>query len=603
LCAAAEDSTDSPDLGPPPVSRYVEEVAVKQSPPRAVGIEVPRSPSPPTSSSPVKLDYSRKPSGSPDRDAELDEMLVNQASPNKANPTKKTTPAPTTQQVRAGTKRKYGDENGIIHSATAAAGKENAIVAEKAFPARSGQKRKSLADLAGVPPSKAQSRVVSAAKRTPLAAKSTNEDVSSPRKGIKAAPLKEAKKEQVRSLNDSVMKEEAIRLEPAIQAVNPPAVDQLELESETAVPSVMPSSPTTPDRPAQKEVTHDTPPPADISSTGETSRPSRRARAAISYAEPNLRDKMRRPTKELFDAVAGEGKFAHRASATTRLDDHHSGPTSGRKPGSEPGSSTGNRGKTLAAGDPTSKAQQQALMSPLAQKDAFPETLPSSVVTERRKRPSAVGSSRESLAAMERSDSASREPSPVNITQPQAPAHTGGNRPKNSATERASSTHSASLPSQADIYDFTASSPSSSSKHSTPDPSSEPKPPAISSNPQAHAHSARQSRPARKSSMAAAAALRELLDEEEQDAKASNSNPPHKPSRPGAHGRGKRASMVAPKKSSMLDDDYSLEDAAADADTSGTAAASVSSGEGEVAAGGGRGGAGGRIARRRSMML
>jgi Shugoshin C terminus len=39
---------------------------------------------------------------------------------------------------------------------------------------------------------------------------------------------------------------------------------------------------------------------------GLTSRPSRRARGAISYAEPNLRDKMRRATNELSDAVAIE---------------------------------------------------------------------------------------------------------------------------------------------------------------------------------------------------------------------------------------------------------------------------------------------------------
>jgi hypothetical protein len=600
LCAAAEDTADSPDLGPPPVSRYVEEEAVKQSPPRAVGIEVPRSPTPPTFSSPVKLDYSRKPSGSPERDTEIDEIPFKQASPSKAAPPKRPTTVPFAQHVKAGTKRKYGDENGIVHSDTAQAGKENAIVAEKTLPARGTQKRKSIADLAGAAPNKAQSRVISAAKRTPLAAKSTNEDVSSPRKAIKAASLKEAKKEQIRSINETVMKDEAIRLEPVIQPIKPPAVDHLELESETAVPSVMPSSPTTPDRPAQKEVTHDTPPPADISSTGETSRPSRRARAAISYAEPNLRDKMRRPTKELFDAVAGEGKFAHRATAITKSDDFHSGPTSGRKPGSEPGSSTGNRGKALAAGDPTPKAQQQALMSPLAQKDAFPETLPSSVVTERRKRPSAVGS-RESLAALERPDSVSREPSPVIPAQPQASAHTGGNRPKTSATERASSNPSASLPPQADIYDFTASSPTTSSKHSTPDTSSEFKPTTITSI--THTHSARQARPARKSSMAAAAALRELLDEEEQDAKTNCFPQIAAPKARSAHGgRGKRASMMAPKKSSMLDDDdYSLEEAAADADTSGTSASSASSGDGEVPTG--RGSVGGRIARRRSMML
>lgn len=37
------------------------------------------------------------------------------------------------------------------------------------------------------------------------------------------------------------------------------------------------------------------------------SRSSRRRGAVVSYAEPNLRDKMRRPTSELIDAVGGKG--------------------------------------------------------------------------------------------------------------------------------------------------------------------------------------------------------------------------------------------------------------------------------------------------------
>lgn len=54
----------------------------------------------------------------------------------------------------------------------------------------------------------------------------------------------------------------------------------------------------------------DTPPPSGLRSTmsgsaslNGASRPSRRARAAVNYAEPNLVSKMRRPTKELADAV------------------------------------------------------------------------------------------------------------------------------------------------------------------------------------------------------------------------------------------------------------------------------------------------------------
>ncbi|KAJ5587943.1 uncharacterized protein N7459_003708 [Penicillium hispanicum] len=47
-----------------------------------------------------------------------------------------------------------------------------------------------------------------------------------------------------------------------------------------------------------------------------TSRPSRRRGAVVSYAEPNLRDKMRRPTKELIDAV---GKHGTRRSSSFQV--------------------------------------------------------------------------------------------------------------------------------------------------------------------------------------------------------------------------------------------------------------------------------------------
>lgn len=45
----------------------------------------------------------------------------------------------------------------------------------------------------------------------------------------------------------------------------------------------------------------------EVSDTMAGSRPSRRQRAVVSYAEPNLRDKMRRPTSELIDAVGTHG--------------------------------------------------------------------------------------------------------------------------------------------------------------------------------------------------------------------------------------------------------------------------------------------------------
>lgn len=47
----------------------------------------------------------------------------------------------------------------------------------------------------------------------------------------------------------------------------------------------------------------DTPPPADLNPNDQTGRPSRRVRAQVSYKEPSLNTKMRRPGKELVDAV------------------------------------------------------------------------------------------------------------------------------------------------------------------------------------------------------------------------------------------------------------------------------------------------------------
>ena len=556
---------------------------MKHSPARPAETYVPESPKRPLSIlSPPKLDYDRQPSRSPEPEKETEEIMIPESPSRDASPTKQPSPEPAPLPVRTGAKRKYGDENGTTQSTTPLAGKENTALTEKTFPTRTGSKRRSLAELANVKPEKKSTKPSISAKRTPLAAKSTNENVTSPRKVMKPTSRKPAKKEQALPPVDTVMSDEANKPSVPVEIVIP--ADHVLLESVTALPSATPSSPTTPQRSAPEEVLHDTPPPADISSTGETIRPSRRARAAVSYAEPNLRDKMRRPTKELFDAVTGEGKYAHRASM--KSDDHHLALSSATKIKQEPGGSASSNSKIISVSDPTPPAQQQALLSPLAQKDAFSESLPDTVVTERRKRPSAIGSSRESLAAPGRSDGASREPSPAVTAQPEAPAPTNSNRLKNSLHRNRNDNPAPPPPPEAtaDIYDFTASSPATSSKHPTPDTSSEPKP--------APSHSSTagsRARTTRKSSVAAAAALRELLDEEDHDTK---SNPPPPKSRSALAAR-KRASMLAPKRSSMLE---SLEDSslvAADADTSGTST------EGEDAASRREG----RVARRRSMML
>lgn len=76
-------------------------------------------------------------------------------------------------------------------------------------------------------------------------------------------------------------------------------------------------SPLSSEPPTAQQESRDTPPPTDLNSdsTNGAGRPSRRQRASVSYAEPNLRDKMRRPTKELVDAVTADAKISKPLSA------------------------------------------------------------------------------------------------------------------------------------------------------------------------------------------------------------------------------------------------------------------------------------------------
>ncbi|GAQ11032.1 shugoshin [Aspergillus lentulus] len=73
------------------------------------------------------------------------------------------------------------------------------------------------------------------------------------------------------------------------------------------------------------------------------SRPSRRQRSVVSYAEPNLRDKMRRPTNEFVPAVGGErlGKKSNTAALPVSTDEGDVGLQTdisrAKKPESSPG--------------------------------------------------------------------------------------------------------------------------------------------------------------------------------------------------------------------------------------------------------------------------
>lgn len=85
------------------------------------------------------------------------------------------------------------------------------------------------------------------------------------------------------------------------------------------------------------------PPRSENNVLGAPSRTTRRQKAIVSYAEPNLRAKMRRPTTELADAVAGDR--ARRSSSSQPVSgesaDHSEMGTTKSSRGSDPGTFPG----------------------------------------------------------------------------------------------------------------------------------------------------------------------------------------------------------------------------------------------------------------------
>ncbi|KAL8851938.1 MAG: hypothetical protein Q9221_003149 [Calogaya cf. arnoldii] len=156
-----------------------------------------------------------------------------------------------------------------------------------------------------------------------------------------------------------------------------------------------------------RPTSRDTPPPEDLdpetvttNSFGSLGRSSRRQRGSVNYAQPNLRDKMRRPTKELVDAVAADERLQQRKNIKAE----------GEGEGTEPlvtGEAPSKMRTVVIKKEPTdddipdwkaapAKAVESdhdrmrvEAPSPLGNKDpSVKANLPASVVTERRRRPS-----------------------------------------------------------------------------------------------------------------------------------------------------------------------------------------------------------------------
>ncbi|KAK7607198.1 hypothetical protein BKA81DRAFT_398428 [Phyllosticta paracitricarpa] len=328
----AGSAEDSPDLGPPPVAHFQEEDPIKfdpipateeSEPQRAEETELPII-------STVNLETRRRRRDSAKLD--LRKVSVFQVPEEEAENAKRSEGED--QAMRTGTKRKLSFTTEELQEDANIDVREDFRVSRRGVSGRSADKSSSLQPLDIKQNSKLDMLV--AAERKALGDK-TN---TSPKKVMRSSSAEdkpEGKKPSALA-KDSIRSRVKDRRTKSSQIVQIPP-----LESEGVVETkdvVIPEdsqpvehhpktpagldlfSPTFNEPSVQTRETKDTPPPTDLVSGGlesqQSSRPSRRARPQINYAEPNLVSKMRRPDKKLADAVA-DGR---RSSIASREEDN-----------------------------------------------------------------------------------------------------------------------------------------------------------------------------------------------------------------------------------------------------------------------------------------
>ncbi|KAL5380431.1 hypothetical protein DPSP01_007753 [Paraphaeosphaeria sporulosa] len=149
--------------------------------------------------------------------------------------------------------------------------------------------------------------------RPALSSKPVNTDpMVSPKKQRSSAPEKPEKvdkPEKKKASRPRTVVARSVLPNVLLQEIaEPVATTEIHLESlPPKTPAAEPTfSPPSTEPSTSRTESKDTPPPGDLGSmsqTGIIGRPSRRARPQVSYKEPSLATKMRRPSKELVDAV------------------------------------------------------------------------------------------------------------------------------------------------------------------------------------------------------------------------------------------------------------------------------------------------------------
>ncbi|KAI1127327.1 hypothetical protein F5Y10DRAFT_195996 [Nemania abortiva] len=394
LCSEAEESTDSPDIGPPPVSRFVDEDPVKLDLSTLTKLLTPALSESDTSG--LEDTYPNSPASSTKAEDVIQEAPEEHRIERVEETTKSNTEfesQTTVQTAKANLKRKTREddekENAPLSKPLLPAGGVIKSHPEKTTSEKANSMNRPIKEL---PAGRKESREKSSnvMQRKPLGAKSSNEALGTVKKSTKVPTEGKGAKPKAESKDNEPAKDHLkLQKEPKTIDIPPPAspepVSRVDIEPESLSAEPNLAVPDSPEACPPREKINDTPPPVDISSKGETTRGNRRARAAVSYAEPNLRDKMRRPnTKQLFDAVAGEGKNIRRTSQCQR-EEPPSGPSSVAKSESSHKKATSQRIPSDICSDP------DIMASPLVQKSTRTsalEELPASVTTDRKRKDS-----------------------------------------------------------------------------------------------------------------------------------------------------------------------------------------------------------------------
>ena len=322
LLAAPANLTDSPDIGPPPIAHFEEgeAIAFEKRSGRRTSSDNSQLAEPSQPPSKTKLEARRKRRESiHSKDTAFEEFS------NSTSKESIVTQGPTDskgQSIKAGAKRKWNgkDENAQHLKEVEKSGEGTTGPMDEKISRSTANK------VSERPPSRVDrakeargenSSVINASNRRVLGPKSAN---MSPAKSKifdakdKLIPTKETLLQRIKDRDNQKEKIRAKtpveEYKPAIETTKPKKLDlSVSSEPETPAPPLDLFSPTSTEPSARQEGRGDTPPPPDLgpdTGTGSFGRSSRRSRGSVSYAEPNLRDKMRRPTKELVDAVGAE---------------------------------------------------------------------------------------------------------------------------------------------------------------------------------------------------------------------------------------------------------------------------------------------------------